>query len=646
MYVLNRNGSVVFGRPKCQLNDKRYGCTYFEEGTPESSIPPYPFSSSNITIGIESHDVNGKQQGYLHNVVSQEVSPSYAASSLKAQAIAARTYAYWQIQTYGTMNNSTERQAYIPYRYNSHPNWGQTAINQAVAGTPYMSLPNDNGNNPVAAFFTQDNDIWTAQSTTYGYLKSIYDPISGPEGSDEGHDLGGMGQMAAGRWGAGRTDQYPGSGARWSVRWDTPEQILAHYYTGVSFINLHSNLSNDYRFNILDVEGLPEQLTLNPGEAAPPRNVTLQNSGPFQWPILSAVPGSSSCLSGNPPTRLSYHLYTADNSALACGAGQGVNSPCFGIERYGLCRSAGNVIDPGVSLGVPNVRLRIPSEVPPGTYNLRFDMEIVGTEWASGLPNANHWPTQDIQITVEDPGGGGGDGQGSVNINYPPAVFTTQDWLDNGQRFGLSWVPVNEADYFDFRYRSREFYSNLAWDDVGWTVQLNNIPYTSVYDDNITCYNNKDRREYQFQVRGQIGSDGDEGPWKTTYSSLKIFPFLSINNVTNGYAVFFGLDSPTTTHSNNLYMSNAGGGTLQWQVTDNRNWIDLSPVSGADDGTVALTITKPADALGSYSGQITFNVTDSNPAACNNQITIPITAFVLEHVEKMYFPIILKQASP
>ncbi len=637
MHVLNSDGSVAFGRPLCQLNDNRFGCTF-------NSSKLYPFSSSNITIGIEGHTVNNVQQGYLHNVVPQELGPSHAASSVRAQAIAARTYAYWQIQTYGTMNNSTERQAYIPYRYDDLPSWGKTIIDQAVAGNPYMSLPNDSGNNPIAAFFTSDNDLWTAQSTTYGYLKSIYDPISGTEGHDIGHQLGGMGQMAAGRWGAGRTNEYPNGGSRWSVRWDTPEQILAHYYTGISFINLNSNLSNDYRLNILDVEGLPEQLTLSPGESAPPRNVVMQNTGPFNWNVLWASSGSSACQSGNPPTRLSYHLYTSDNSTLACRAGQGVNSPCFGIERYALCRSDSNLVESGVTLGVPNVRIRIPSEVPPGTYNLRFDLEVVGTEWASGLPYANHWPTQDIQIIVEDPGGTGGE-EPSANINHPPAVFTTEDWLNNGQRFGLSWVPVNGANYFDFRYRSREFFSALDWDDVGWTAQLNNIPYTSVYDDNITCYNNKDRREYQFQVRGQIGSSGDEGPWKTTYSNLRIFPFLSINNVAYGYAVFFELDSPTTTHNGNLYVTNAGGGTLQWQATDNRSWIDLSSTAGTNDGTVTLTITKPGG-LGIYNGQITFTVTDSDPAACNSQITIPVTVFVLEQVEKMYFPIILKNANP
>jgi hypothetical protein len=73
----------------CVAGDTRLGCTYFEEDTPPSAIPPYPFGSQNpVTIGLESHPANNVQQGYLHNVVPQELDPGRAASSVRAQAIA------------------------------------------------------------------------------------------------------------------------------------------------------------------------------------------------------------------------------------------------------------------------------------------------------------------------------------------------------------------------------------------------------------------------------------------------------------------------------------------------------------------------------------------------------------------------------
>ncbi|MBE7471203.1 MAG: hypothetical protein HS114_18855 [Anaerolineales bacterium] len=558
----------------------------------------------------------------------QEMDPGHAASSVRAQAIAARTYAYNQINTYGTLNNSTERQVYIPYRYHVLSAAGKTVVDQAVAGQVYLSLPNIT--DPIAAFFGQDNDMWTT-GRSQSYLKSIYDPISRAEGHDVGTSNGGMGQKAAGRWGAGRTGEYPGQGAEWTVRWDTAQQILAHYYTGINFIGLSPDPPDDYRFNILEVPGLPGTLHMRPGESITDLEVYFQNSGNSDWPVIPVYPGGS-CPQAGHRTYLSYHLYNASNSSAVA----------FAIQKYGLCQANSGALTRGNYAWISNVSLKIPNGTPPGNYKLRLDVQIDG-RWLSGLQGTNHWPTQDIEVVV-DPGGMGGEPE--VNINHPPAVFTTEVWRKYGQRFGFSWTPVNGANYFDFRYRSRVFHSATPWNAIGWTEELNNVQFTSVYE---SVYCNTDRHEYQFQVRGQLGPDGDESSWKTTYTKLKVLPFLSISNVTQGYATFFELDSPSQTHIANLYVTNEGGGTLQWQATvstaNGQNWMTVSPTSGTDDRTVVLTITKPGG-LGTYTGQLTFTITGSNPAACNDSVPVNITAFVLEHVEKEYLPIILKGAVP
>mgnify|MGYP005857054201 CR=1 FL=1 len=130
------------------ITRRSWGCTFY----PNDPIHEYPFTSSNITVGIENHIYNSVQQGYLHNVVPQELDPGHAASSVRAQAIAARTYAYRQILDTGTLNNSNQFQVYIPYRYDTLSAAHKTVIDQAMVGQVYMSLPGST--NPIAAFFT------------------------------------------------------------------------------------------------------------------------------------------------------------------------------------------------------------------------------------------------------------------------------------------------------------------------------------------------------------------------------------------------------------------------------------------------------------------------------------------------------------
>jgi hypothetical protein len=42
----------------------------------------------------------------------------------------ARTYAYWQINGGGTLNNSTQFQAYIPYRYEMLTSDGKDEVDE------------------------------------------------------------------------------------------------------------------------------------------------------------------------------------------------------------------------------------------------------------------------------------------------------------------------------------------------------------------------------------------------------------------------------------------------------------------------------------------------------------------------------------
>lgn len=81
------------------------------------------------------------------------------------------------------------------------------------------------------------------------------------------------------------------------------------------------------------------------------------------------------------------------------------------------------------------------------------------------------------------------------------------------------------------------------------------------------------------------------------------------------------LDFGTSSTSRTFAISNSGGGTLNWSVTDNRGWISVSPTSGQDSGTVTVTVSRAGKSAGTYTGTITV----SDPDATNSPQTVKIT---------------------
>jgi hypothetical protein len=74
-------------------------------------------------------------------------------------------------------------------------------------------------------------------------------------------------------------------------------------------------------------------------------------------------------------------------------------------------------------------------------------------------------------------------------------------------------------------------------------------------------------------------------------------------------------------NSQGFTVSNSGGGTLNWSVSDNRSWMGVGPTSGQNSGTVTVTVNRTGLAAGTYTGTVT--VTDSN--AGNSPQTVSVT---------------------
>jgi len=103
----------------CDVGDLNYGCTAFcsNPSLCPSPVRPYPYPSAWPDISFN--------RDYLLDVVTQETSPGvFDQTALQAQVIAARSYAWYQINNWpgGVINNSTGFQVFLPFKFESFGN--------------------------------------------------------------------------------------------------------------------------------------------------------------------------------------------------------------------------------------------------------------------------------------------------------------------------------------------------------------------------------------------------------------------------------------------------------------------------------------------------------------------------------------------
>jgi hypothetical protein len=71
----------------------------------------------------------------------------------------------------------------------------------------------------------------------------------------------------------------------------------------------------------------------------------------------------------------------------------------------------------------------------------------------------------------------------------------------------------------------------------------------------------------------------------------------------------------------NLSITNTGGGTLNWSVSDDATWLNLSQLSGSDSGTVTLSVDIAGLTAGAYNANLTITAIGST----NSPVIIPVT---------------------
>ncbi len=88
-----------------------------------------------------------------------------------------------------------------------------------------------------------------------------------------------------------------------------------------------------------------------------------------------------------------------------------------------------------------------------------------------------------------------------------------------------------------------------------------------------------------------------------------------------------------------LTISNTGGGTLSWSVSNNATWVSHSPTSGTGNGVVTISVTTGSLAAGTHNGMVTLH------AAGATSVTVPVTFTVISTPTINLSPSILSYAA-
>jgi len=352
------DGSLYVPLTPCTSGNQTYGCT----AIPNNPTYAYPYTTNPVTVSIEND--------YLLDVVPQEMSPGmFHPTAIQAQAIAARTYAYFHIYYNSTINNSANFQAFLPYKFESFSSAYQQIIRDATASRYYLTYYNQEA--PARSEFFSDKllhtDTHPQQGVLYPYLLGVEDPISilGPD------IIGcyGLSQYGASRWARGNMyGNINYSGVLWSVQWRRPEQILVHYYIGIQLRDSNGNslLNTTYRWNALS-QSLPNPIW-QPYAAL----IRLQNTSAYAW---------------TNDYYISYRWLNLDGSPVS--------------EPYTAGRVSVGTLAPGNDRTYV-VNVRPPALSAPRTLILQWDM-VYAQPWPPYNDywfSVSGWPTQDTSLLV------------------------------------------------------------------------------------------------------------------------------------------------------------------------------------------------------------------------------------------------------
>ena len=130
--------------------------------------------------------------------------------------------------------------------------------------------------------------------------------------------------------------------------------------------------------------------------------------------------------------------------------------------------------------------------------------------------------------------------------------------------------------------------------------------------------NSLEDRNPEIGNNGYVTWKGNDGSDWEIFLAIPV-PQADISVAPTSFS-FFASRGGSNPSSQTLSITNTGGGTLNWSVSDDATWLNLSPISGTDNGMVTVSVDIAGLTAGAYNATITVAAN-----TVNSPVTIPVT---------------------
>lgn len=184
-------------------------------------------------------------------------------------------------------------------------------------------------------------------------------------------------------------------------------------------------------------------------------------------------------------------------------------------------------------------------------------------------------------------------------------LWSTPSWSAS-----LTWTANAESDLAGYRvYRCNVSNCSRTSGTAALLATLGRVTSFNIGTPSTTQY-------YFLTAYDYAGNESRESAVVTYTPPSSTPPRIGASPMSFSFAATQGGANPA---SQTLNITNTGGGTLSWTLSENISWLTLSRTSGSGNGSVTLNVTTGGLAAGTYGGLILISATGAS------SVTIPVT---------------------